>query len=35
MKALRVGEKQCGYSYTVGICLVPVRAFFQAFKAVL
>lgn len=32
MKALRVGEKQCGYSYTL---LSPCTAFFQAFKAVL
>ena len=29
MKALRVGEKQCGYSYTVSVCLVPVRHFFR------
>ena len=29
MKALRVGEKQCGYSYTVSVCLVPLRYFFR------
>lgn len=32
MKALRVGEKQCGYSYTLPS---PCTAFFLAFKAVL